>query len=381
MQTFFTKQLKRRKIMDLIDRINQIASKIAKQKDSIATEEATKTAFIMPFIGALGYDVFDPDEVIPEFTADIGIKKGEKVDYAIKVNDKVSILIECKMVNSKLDAQNESQLHRYFHTTEARIGILTDGIIYKFYTDLDEQNKMDNKPFLEFSVQQIDDIVINELKKFTKGAFNIDELLSSASELKYTKEIKNFINEQLANPSDEFVRIVLNNVCNSKLTAKIKEQFTPIITKAFQQLLNDKLNDRLKSAIALAEPSTTPQTEPTLAQPQPVENSNDNNSVIAQEKLEGFYAVKSILNGIVELNQVTYKDTQSYFGIFNNKKPIIRLYFNSSKKYLCVFDADKKEIKILISAIDDIFEYKEKIIASVNNSLAKNSTKEEPLSD
>ncbi|MDP3010065.1 MAG: type I restriction endonuclease [Methylococcales bacterium] len=166
--------------MDLIDRLNQMAAKIAKQKDSIATEEATKTAFIMPFISALGYDVFDPDEVIPEFTADIGIKKGEKVDYAIKVNDKISILIECKMLNSKLDAQNESQLHRYFHATEARIAILTDGIVYKFYTDLDEPNKMDNKSFLELSMLQIDEVVVGELKKFTKTAFNIDELLSSA---------------------------------------------------------------------------------------------------------------------------------------------------------------------------------------------------------
>ncbi len=357
--------------MDLIDRLSQISSKITKQKDSIATEEATKTAFIMPFISALGYDVFDPEEVIPEFTADIGIKKGEKVDYAIAVNGKISMLIECKMVNAKLDAQHESQLHRYFHTTTARIGVLTDGIIYKFYTDLDEPNKMDNKPFLEFSVQQIDDVIVSELKKFTKSTFNIDELLSSASELKYTKAIKNIINEQLVNPSDEFLKFVLNNVYTSRVTAQVKEQFTPIITKAFQQLINDKLNDRLKSALSIAEPpAAVPAIEPT-----PVQQPTDENKIVTtQEELEGFYIVKSILKGHVDLSRVIYRDTLSYFGILlddNNRRPIARLYFNGGKKYLSIFGADKKEEKIPVSLVDDIFEHKDKIIASAKNYLTQ----------
>lgn len=357
--------------MDLIDRLNQIASKITKQKDSVNTEEATKTAFIMPFIGALGYDVFDPDEVIPEFTADIGIKKGEKVDYAITVSGKVSMLIECKLVNARLDAQHESQLHRYFHSTDARIGVLTDGIIYKFYTDLDEPNKMDNKPFLEFTMHQIDEAVVSDLKKFAKSAFNIDELLSSASELKYTKEIKNIINEQLVNPSDEFIKFVLNNIYSGRVTVLVKEQFTPVIKKAFQELINDKLNDRLKSALSIADTANAILPDVTIAQSLPVQNTDENKN-ITEEELECFYAVKSILNGIVELNRVIYRNTQSYLGILlddNNRKPIARLYFNSGKKYLSVFSAEKKEEKIAISNVNDIFEHKEKIISSVKNYL------------
>lgn len=355
--------------MDLIDRLNQISLKIAKQKDSITTEEATKTAFIMPFISALGYDVFDPEEVIPEFTADIGIKKGEKVDYAIAVNGKISMLVECKMVNAKLDAQYESQLHRYFHTTEARIGILTDGIIYKFYTDLDEPNKMDNKPFLEFSVQQVDEVITNELKKFTKSAFNIDELLSSASELKYTKSIKTIINEQITSPSDEFLKFILNNIYAGRVTSQVKEQFIPLVTKAFQQLINDKLNERLKSALSIAEPAPNTATEPNPIQ----ENIVDNKILTTQEELEGFYIVKSILKDHVELTRVSYRDTQSYFGILlddNNRKPIVRLYFNSSKKYISVFGLEKKEEKISIAKMDDIFDYRERIVASVKNYLS-----------
>lgn len=358
--------------MDLIDRLNQIASKITKQKDSISTEEATKTAFIMPFITALGYDVFDPDEVIPEFTADVGIKKGEKVDYAIKVNGKVSMLIECKMINAKLDAQHESQLHRYFHVTEARIGVLTDGVVYKFYTDLDEPNKMDNKPFLEFNIQQVDEMVVSELKKFAKSAFNIDELLSSASEMKYTKEVKHLINEQLAKPSDEFIKFLLNNIYSGRVTAQVKEQFTPVITKAFQELINDKLNDRLKSALSIAEPSNISSAETTTVVQVQTNEDDDNKQVISNEELEGFYAVKGILGGIVGLNRVVYRQSQSYFSILlddNNRKTIARLYLNNSKKYIGVFDAGKKEEKLAVSSIDDIFSYKERIIESVKNYL------------
>lgn len=355
--------------MDLIDRLNQIASKISKQKNSIATEEATKSAFIMPFISALGYDVFDPEEVIPEFTADIGIKKGEKVDYAIAVGGKIALLIECKMVNSRLDAQYESQLHRYFHSTEARISVLTDGIVYKFYTDLDEPNKMDNKPFLEFSIMHIDEIIVGELKKFTKSAFNIVELLSSASELKYTKVIKNLINEQLTNPSDDFVNFVLNTAHPGRVTAKIKEQFIPVIAKAFQHFINDKLNDRLKSALSVPV-SISNLNEVDSVPSAPVEASDENKIVTTQEELEGFYIVKSILKGVVDLKRVTYRDTLSYFGILlddNNRKPVARLHFNGGKKYISVFSADKKEEKIAVSSVDDIFEHKEKIVASAKN--------------
>jgi predicted type IV restriction endonuclease len=362
--------------MDLIDHLNQIASKIAKQKNLIATEEATKSAFIMPFIASLGYDVFDPEEVIPEFTADIGIKKGEKVDYAISVGGKISILIECKMVDAKLDAHNESQLHRYFHATEARIGVLTDGIIYKFYTDLDEPNKMDNKPFLEFSVVHVDEIILGELKKFTKAAFNIDDVLSSASELKYTKIIKNLINEQLVNPSDEFVKFVLGTAYPGRITAQVKEQFIPVIAKAFQHFINDKLNDRLKSALSIDVPIMSSN----QAESGSVENADENKIVTTQEELEGFYAIKSILKGVVNLSRVVHRDTQSYFGILlddNNRKPIARLYFNGSKKYLSVFTSDKKEEKIPVATVDDIFEHKEEIIASANVYLVQPSVNNE----
>ena len=149
--------------MDFKDQLKHLGDRVTKLKDQILTEEATKNAFIMPFINLIGYDIFDPIEVVPEYVADIGIKKGEKVDYAIIKAGKPIILIECKHWSADLNPHN-SQLFRYFHTTEAKFGILTNGICFKFYTDLVVPNKMDEKPFFEFNIDQMKDNQVEKLK-------------------------------------------------------------------------------------------------------------------------------------------------------------------------------------------------------------------------
>lgn len=149
--------------MDFIDQLKQFASRVENLKDQIATEEATKTSLILPFFQLLGYDIFDPTEFVPEFTADVGIKKGEKVDYAIFQNGIPIILIEAKWCGENLD-KHSSQLFRYFGTSKAKFGILTNGLIYKFFTDLEEPNKMDEKPFMELNLLDIKESLVPELK-------------------------------------------------------------------------------------------------------------------------------------------------------------------------------------------------------------------------
>lgn len=171
--------------MEFEDKLATLAAKVEQQKNAIQTEEATKTAFIMPFIQAvLGYDVFDPTEVVPEFTADVGTKKGEKVDYAICKDGQVQILIECKKLGDNLNINHAAQLYRYFSVTSARIAILTNGQVYKFFTDLDAPNKMDEKPFLVLDLLDIDDHAVPELKKLTKPAFDVESIINAAGELK-----------------------------------------------------------------------------------------------------------------------------------------------------------------------------------------------------
>src|SRR5690625_3790859 len=127
----------------------------------------------MPFISTvLGYDVFNPLEVVPEFTADVGVKRGEKVDYAIMRDGEVQILVECKSSNDALRVEHASQLFRYFSVTNARIAILTNGQVYKFYTDLDAPNKMDDRPFLVLDLLAIDETLLPELRKLSRGTLD-----------------------------------------------------------------------------------------------------------------------------------------------------------------------------------------------------------------
>ena len=214
--------------MDLKDQLKQIADKISKVKDSIQTEEATKNAFIMPFINALGYDVFNPLEVVPEFIADIGVKKGEKVDYAIIRDGIPVILIECKHWNENLDIHN-TQLIRYFNATKAKFAILTNGIIYRFYTDLEEPNKMDEKPFLDINMLELKDAQIEELKKFHKSYFDLDNIINTASTLKYSNEIKAVLNNEFKQPSEDFIKYFIYKVYSGKATEKVIKQFSEIV--------------------------------------------------------------------------------------------------------------------------------------------------------
>ena len=235
--------------MDLIDRLQGLASRTLKQLNRLQTEEATKNALIMPFIQALGYDVFDPSEVVPEFTADVGTKKGEKVDYALMVDGEPVILIECKSVGSRLSLDHASQLYRYFSVSKARFGVLTDGVIYQFYSDLEETNKMDSRPFLEFSMEDITEATAEELKKFAKEGFNLQEILSTAGELKYTRALQKVLSEEWASPSEEMVRLLAGRVTSSRFTQTVRTQFTGFVKKAFHQFLASRITDRLASAM------------------------------------------------------------------------------------------------------------------------------------
>ena len=351
--------------MDFKDQIKQFGERVEKLKNQITTEEATKNAFIMPFINALGYDVFNPLEVVPEFIADIGIKKGEKVDYAIMKDGLPTIFVECKHWSESLNVHN-SQLFRYFHTTKARFGLLSNGIIYRFYTDLVEKNKMDEKPFLEFNVTDIKDNQIEELKKFHKSYFDVDNIVNTASELKYMNELKTLINMEFQNPTDSFVRHFAKQIYPGVLTAKLMEQFTALNKKSIQQYINDLITERLKTALKneVEENQKTVQVEAVLA----AEAISSATKVdTTPEELEGYLIVKTILRQKINAKRIVHRDAQSYFAILlddNNRKTICRLYLNGSKKYIATIE-DKKEIKVEIETIDDIFNHSDKLFEVV----------------
>lgn len=357
--------------MDFIEVLQNISSKIVKQKDLISTEEATKNAFVMPFISALGYDVFDPSEVIPEFTADVGIKKGEKVDYAIKQNGKIIMLFECKCCNCTLDESHASQLYRYFSVTEARIAVLTDGIIYQFYTDIEESNKMDPKPFMEFNMLDIQEPLVVELKRLAKQAFNLDDILTVAGELKYTREIKRILNDELNAPSEEFVKFFASQVYSGKLTAGVRGQFAGITKRAFAQFINEHIAERLRTAMGeFGSPADTKSESDDQDGNRSVAPPDSENKIVTtEEELQGYHIVKAIVCAVLDVDRIAYRDTQSYFSILydnNNRKPICRLHFNGKQKYIGIFNmgTDKTEEKISIDQLSEIYKLADRLKAT-----------------
>lgn len=272
------------------------------------------------------------------------------------------LLIECKWSGADLHKDHASQLYRYFSATEARFGILTNGLVYEFYSDIEEPNKMDSKPFFTFDILNFQEHQIHELKKFTKSSFSLDDILTTASKLKYTGAIKRILEDELQNPSEEFVRFFASRIFGGRLTKPVIEQFTSIVQEARKQFVNEKINERLKSALSanvndIQKTSTPDEPEAEMV------SEDDDGIVTTEEEIEGYNIVKAILRKVVDVKRVTMRDTKSYCGILlddNNRKPICRLHFNYTQKYLGILK-DKKEERIEINSVDDIFNYAEQI--------------------
>lgn len=355
--------------MDFIDQLRVLSSRVAANKDNLQTEEATKNAMIMPLIQILGYNVFDPLEVTPELVADVGTKKGEKVDYAILRDGKPIILFECKKSGADLNINHASQLFRYFHVTEARFGVLTNGLVYKFFTDLEQPNKMDAKPFFEFNILDFKERDVDELKKFAKSAFDLDTILTTANDLKYTRAIQTKLAEWMTNPSEEVVRLLSAELLGSKrFTPAVKDQFTVITKRAFEQFLGERINERLKGA--MTPEKVTFVEKPLVAEQQPdSSSSNESNVVTSSEELEGFHTIRAIVRNLVPTKRVVMRDAQSYCAILlddNNRKPVCRLRFNNTQKLkLGLFNGQKEEEQVALESVDDLYNYAEQIRATV----------------
>jgi predicted type IV restriction endonuclease len=363
--------------MAFSDGLASIAKRIREMSGSVQTEEATKNAFIMPFISSvLGYDVFDPSEVIPEFTADVGVKRGEKVDYAIFKDGQVQILIECKKIGDPLELRYASQLFRYFAVTSARIAILTNGQQYHVYTDGDMPNRMDEKPFLMFDLLDIDRTLVPEIQKFSKESFDIESVVSAAEELKYIGGIRRIIAAEVKEPSEEWVKFFVNRIYEGRTTQRILDQFRPLVAKALNQYVGDQVNSRLKTALGddAPDPTRSAETAPTPARAQqptgqavtaeePADAASiaDPDVVTTDEELEGFNIVRAIAVSEVTPERISYRDGKAYFAILldnNNRKPIIRLNLNGkSVKFVTTFEQGKDVgVRRDIASVVDIYK-------------------------
>ncbi|MED5524605.1 MAG: type I restriction endonuclease [Pseudomonadota bacterium] len=354
--------------MDLVDKLTELAARIRRQKDSVQTEEATKTAFVLPFIQALGYDVFNPAEVVPELIADHSVKKGEKVDYGVVQDGNIVMLIECKAVGADLATKHAGQLFRYFSVTDARFGVLTDGLKYLFFSDLEKENKMDDRPFFEFDMLSFGETEVEELKKFTKSRFDLDTIIGTASNLKYHRALLAEIANEYAAPSEDLVRILTARVQNGRFTQQIKEQFTVLTKKAFEAFVREQVNARLKNALD-ADAELRSEAGPIIVDRGSLTESMEDDSgiVTTEEEISAYRIIQAIAAEQVDVERVAMRDSKTYCAILmddNNRKPICRLHFLKTKKFVTVFTPDGEE-KTDVEKVSDIFGLREKIAAAI----------------
>ena len=354
--------------MELKNSLSQLASRASQLKDKLMTEEATKNALIMPFLQALGYDVFNPLEVVPEMDCDINKKKGEKIDYAIIKYGEPIIVIECKHWQQDLDI-HKAQLSRYFVATKAKFGILTNGIEYRVFTDLVNPNLMDEIPFLVFDIEHLRDSQIESIKKFSKEDFDIEKIMGSANELKYMTELKKLIKDIIENPTPDFVKSLAKNIYSGKFTENVLTQFSELVRKAAASYINDRIAERLNIAVKTAEEDQ----KQTDTQKVEIPGSKKQEIVTTQEEQEAYYTIKAILRAKVAGERVFMRDAMSYCAIIlddNNRKNICRLYFNNENNLRIEFvDADGNSERIHIDSIDEIYNYSDRLLSIVERYL------------
>lgn len=343
--------------MSIDEKLRGLSDRVQNHSSAMVTEEAVKTAVVLPFLSALGYDVFDPSEVIPEFTADAVGKKGEKVDYAIQIDGAIRILIECKPITCKLEKHHLAQLYRYFSVTDAKFAILTNGRTFQFHTDLEATNKLDDRPFLTFDLSELNANLLPELKKFAKEGFDVEGVLQSANRLKYTSALKRTISNLIEEPPEEFVRIAIADAYDGRFTAAVRDQFTPMVKNAFRDLIREMVQSRIATAL---QSTNTVEMEPDA------EAVDDDVVVTTEEEKEGFMIVRAIAREVIPTSRVQMRDQKSYCGILvdnNNRRPLVRLWFNRSSKYIGLFDGEKED-KVRIDTLDHIYEYTDRIRAT-----------------
>lgn len=357
--------------MDFYDGIKSHAKRVADLKEHTSTEEATKMALIVPFLRLLGYDPNDPRVVIPEYCADFGEKKACKVDYAIKRGNDIVIIVEAKKVGEVLDGAKESQLQQYFQSLlPVKIAILTDGVIYKFFTDLEHPNVMDKKPFMTFDFSTIEEGLIPELKKLCNECFDLDTALCAAQELKYLGQLRKIVASEMENPSEYMIKHFARQVYDGNLTGNVVEAFKGRVKVAFESHINDVLNARLQGAMQpSAYPSVVVEEVPEDGEPIVIYGNVQGNGIeTTQEEIEGFQIIRAIMSKVVDPSRVYMRDQQSYCGVLldnKNNRPICRMHFNAaSVKYLETFDAEKKGTRHKIEGVQDIYKFESELRAT-----------------
>ena len=333
-------------------------------KDSELNEAQTDAAFIRPFIDALGYDHSDVFEVVPQYSTAFGDTKKYRVDYAIVLNDVPVILIEVKKQGHPLNDRPD-QLAFYLNSTEARFGIYTNGLVYKFFADLDEEKRMDVRPFMELNLSDTDEMAMRALSRFAKDSFNVDRAVETAGTLKYTRG-RQVLAQQFDDPDEDFVQWLGKRVYDGLFNKKVKGHFTPMVRNAFRSFVTERANMALQNA--MKKDIDGNDESDAEAGEESTSEENDRGIITTAEEIEGWMIVKSIIGTTLMTtlspSRIEYKDYKGFFSVLldgKTKQEICRFFFNSSNKKIRVFDNEDHQVTHPIESLDDIYQFADQI--------------------
>lgn len=359
--------------MELVDRFKALGQKAQKIGATLGTEEATKTALIMPFIQLLGYDVFDPSEVIPEYQAQAGVKKDQRVDYAICKNGEPIILIEAKAFGSTLDKEQLDQLKRYFpFVKSARVGILTDGNRYRFFSDLEADNVMDDSPYMELALDSLEEDTLSKLLFLAKDKYNADSMVRQAEQLKYTKQFKSILTQQFEAPEEDFFLFFARKVWTGRITENVKDKLTPLLKESFRQWTEERINDRLRKAIE-GDGKQEAEELPAIGDADPAPNELD---------ILGLNIVKAILAGTCDTSRLSLRANKSYCALVldeNIRKTLVRFYFqNPERLRMDLYGHMRVDPPFPIPSVESIYEHRDQILEIFRRIEAGDSSEKAP---
>jgi hypothetical protein len=338
--------------MGFTEDIAKVSEQVRKNADHVVGEQATKMALIVPFFSALGYDVFDPTEVMPEYIADFATKgKGplKKVDYAIAINGTIVMLVEAKARGEKAET-HDGQIRYYFNGLVAtKVGVVTNGIEYRFFTDLRDKNVMDEEPFFSFNILEYDSKDLENLKFFHRDNFDTSAISRKAEDMVYVKGMTQLIGSFLRSPSKEFMRFLLKELGKElgevsplyKIEGQINDKrinrFEPIIKKSIQISLVELMTRSLTQEMGqpLEEEKVTKPDEIEEIEEEVGQISDGSKVETTAEELEAFEKIKAIAaTSKVFRLEVKYKDVAAYFGVHvgNSTWWFLRLYLTQTKK-------------------------------------------------
>lgn len=254
-----------------------------------------------------------------------------------------------------------SQLFRYFSVTDARVAILTNGVIFKFFSDIDSPNKMDSKPFFTLDMDGVKKSDFRTLSNFVKGTFNIDTIVAEAGNLKMQSLVANELEKEFAEPPEEFVRLIANRIHEGRVTASIKESFKSLIVASINSLIRDKVTERLTSALQVSNPNDADSGDA-------IATLESDGVLTTQDEIDGFNIIRAIGSRAVDPSRIVLRDAKSYCAVLlddNNRKTIARLHFNSpTARYLGTF-TDKDETRHSVQGPIDLYKFEKQIAGRI----------------